>query len=49
MIGPLGQGIEPLAFGELLSAVRAGYTYANVHTSKWPGGEIRGQLNERED
>ncbi len=49
VIGPLGQGIEPLAFAELLSAVRAGYTYANVHTSKWPTGEIRGQLNERED
>lgn len=49
VIGPLGQGIEPTAFNELLAAVRAGYTYANVHTTKWPSGEIRGQLNERED
>jgi hypothetical protein len=49
VIGPSGQGIEAGAFGELLAAIRAGYTYANVHTTKWPGGEIRGQLNERED
>jgi hypothetical protein len=44
--GTTFQGIEPGAFGEFLAAIRAGKTYANVHTSKWPGGEIRGQLND---
>jgi CHRD domain len=44
VIGPSGQGIEPGAFAELVAAIRAGYTYANVHSSKWPGGEIRAQL-----
>jgi hypothetical protein len=39
-----GQGIEPGAFGEIAAAIRQGLAYANVHTSKWPGGEIRGQL-----
>jgi hypothetical protein len=40
-----GQGIEPGAFDELEAAVRRGLSYANVHTTKWPGGEIRGQLH----
>lgn len=39
-----GQGLEPGAFGEVVAAIRAGSAYANVHTSKWPAGEIRGQL-----
>lgn len=45
--GPSGQGVnagEPTAFAELVRAIRAGYTYANVHTTRWPGGEIRGQI-----
>jgi len=39
-----GQGIEPRAFAEIAAAIRSGVAYANVHTSKWPAGEIRGQL-----
>ena len=49
VIGPTAQGIEPGAFGELLAAMRAGFAYANVHTSKWTGGEIRGQLDGGND
>jgi len=45
VIGPNGQGIEPGAFDEILAAMRSGFAYANVHSSKWPGGEIRGQLD----
>jgi hypothetical protein len=44
VIGPEGQGIEPGAFAEALRAIRAGFAYANVHSTKWPGGEIRGQI-----
>ena len=40
-----GQGIEPGAFDEIAKAIREGVAYANVHTTKWPGGEIRGQLH----
>jgi hypothetical protein len=40
-----GQGIEPGAFAEIAAAIRNGTAYANVHSSKWPGGEIRGQLH----
>jgi hypothetical protein len=39
-----GQGIEPGAFSEIATAIRDGVAYANVHSVKWPGGEIRGQL-----
>jgi hypothetical protein len=49
VIGPTGQGIEAGAITELIAAMRAGVTYANVHTNKWPGGEIRGQINGRGD
>jgi hypothetical protein len=46
VVGPVGQGIEVGALGEILAAVRAGHAYANVHSTKWPGGEIRAQLND---
>ena len=44
MIGPVGQGIEAGALSELIDAIRDGKTYANVHSSKWPAGEIRSQI-----
>mgnify|MGYP006389280705 CR=1 FL=1 len=33
--------------GELVAAMRAGVTYVNVHTTQFPGGEIRGQLRAK--
>jgi hypothetical protein len=46
IIGPAGQGIAPGEFAEVLRAMRSGVAYANVHTPPtWPGGEIRGQIN----
>jgi hypothetical protein len=44
VVGPTAQGIEPGEFAELVAAVRAGVTYVNVHSTKYPGGEIRAQL-----
>jgi hypothetical protein len=49
VIGPNGQGIEPGAFSELVRAMRAGYTYTNVHTNRFPSGEIRGQIKPSDD
>jgi len=49
VIGPAGQGIAAGEFAELVKALRAGVAYANVHSSVWPGGEIRGQLGDRDD
>jgi hypothetical protein len=46
VVGPTGQGIEVGAWGELVDAIRAGHTYVNIHTTRWPGGEIRGQVND---
>ena len=44
IIGPAGQGIAAGEIAEVIAAMRAGVTYANVHTNKHPGGEIRGQI-----
>lgn len=46
VVGPAGQGIATGEFAELLRAIRAGVTYANVHSTKFPLGEIRGQILE---
>ncbi len=43
----INQGIESEQFDEFIRAMRAGVTYANVHSTKWPGGEIRGQFDQR--
>lgn len=44
IIGPAPQGIEAGAFAEHVNAIDEGVAYANVHTTKWPAGEIRGQI-----
>jgi hypothetical protein len=40
LVGPLaGASLE-----DLVDAMRDGNTYVNVHTSQFPGGEVRGQI-----
>ena len=45
VIGPSGQGLAPGEFAEFLRAIDRGVTYANVHSDKHTGGEIRGQID----
>jgi hypothetical protein len=45
VIGPAGQGITAGQFDELIAAIRSGTTYVNVHSSLYPGGEIRAQVD----
>jgi hypothetical protein len=47
VIGPANQGIAPTELSEVIRALRKGFVYANVHTTKYPGGEIRGQIGHR--
>jgi len=44
VVGPAAQDVAAGQFDELLRALRSGTTYANVHSTKFPGGEIRGQI-----
>jgi len=48
VIGPSGQGVAPGEFQEAIDAMRDGAAYANVHTTVYPSGEIRGQINEEQ-
>ena len=45
VVGPAGQGIAAGEFDELIRAIRARATYVNVHSTKWPGGEVRSQID----
>jgi hypothetical protein len=39
------QGLNTGEYDEFVAALRAGVTYVNVHSTLWPGGEIRKQIN----
>ena len=46
----LASGTQQLgagALGDLITAMRNGVAYVNIHTSASPGGEIRGQIFRR--
>jgi hypothetical protein len=48
VVGPGGaQQLGAGEFDELVRAIRAGVTYANIHSSISPGGEIRGQIRHQ--
>lgn len=44
VVGPTAQGFAVGDITPVIAALRAGFTYANMHTAKFPGGEIRGQI-----
>jgi hypothetical protein len=44
IIGPAAQNIAAGQFGRLLNAIKNNVAYANVHSSMFPAGEIRGQI-----
>ena len=46
VITQTAQGIAAGEFAEVVRAMRAGNSYANVHTDLFPGGEIRGQVTQ---
>jgi CHRD domain-containing protein len=48
VVGPSAQGISAGEFAELVRALRAGAAYANVHTTTFPAGEIRGQISDND-
>jgi CHRD domain len=43
------QGIAAGEFDELVRAIKAGVAYANVHSSMFTGGEVRGQFDDDRD
>jgi len=45
IIGPAGQGVAAGEFAEFVAAIQAKTAYVNVHSTKYPGGEIRAQLD----
>jgi len=49
LAGATAQGIDTGELNELIEAIRAGATYVNVHSTKFPEGEIRGQIKENEN
>lgn len=44
VVGPTGQGITAGDLASALRAIRQGAGYVNIHTVKFPAGEVRGQV-----
>jgi hypothetical protein len=44
VVGPEGQNVTPGDFNALVAALTSKTGYANVHTTKFPAGEIRGEI-----
>ena len=49
MLAVANNGVAAGEWEEVLSLIRAGRTYANVHSGKFPGGEVRAQLDNGDD
>jgi hypothetical protein len=46
--GAAAMGLEAGNLAELIAGIRAGATYANVHSTLRPGGEVRGLIHVHE-
>jgi hypothetical protein len=46
VITQTAQGIAAGEFAEVIRAMRAGFSYANVHSDLFPGGEVRGHITQ---
>ena len=44
VVGPAGQGVTAGDFNAVIEALDSHTAYANIHTTKFPAGEIRGQI-----
>lgn len=49
LLGLPAQNVPAGSFESALRILRSGDAYANVHSTKFPGGEIRGQLHFGDD
>jgi len=50
VVGPTAQNITPGDFAAVVAALASNTVYGNIHTTKFPAGEIRGQVHaERDD
>src|SRR5437667_2476092 len=41
VVGVVDQGIGADSLNHVLAAIASGQTYVNIHSQRWPGGEIR--------
>jgi CHRD domain-containing protein len=48
VLGVPAQGVTAGSFADLLRILRSGDAYVNVHTTNFPGGEIRGQISQED-
>jgi hypothetical protein len=51
VVGPVPQNVAAGDFDAVIDALNSNTAYANIHTTKFPAGEIRGQVRrgERDD
>jgi hypothetical protein len=49
VIGPTAQGVPAGDFDALVAALDSDSVYGNVHTTTFPGGEIRGQVRSLDE
>ena len=49
IVGPAAQNIPAGHFAGLVAALLSDTAYGNIHTIKFPAGEIRGQIHQVED